>query len=221
MCSSDLLMVAIADPLNPVHLDAVRTYFGQDAPIGLANRAFVLSVLDRADRDLAASAGQASDSPAVAAVNQILSDAIAERASDVHLEPLSDRLRIRFRQDGCMVPYKDFSSDQAVGIIGRIKVLAGADIAERRRHQDGRILFETLRGTVDIRVSIYVSIHGEKVVLRILNNHGSMLAIRDIGMAPRMLEAFQHDVLEAPSGVVIVTGPTGSGKTTKIGRAHV
>ncbi len=101
-------------------------------------------------------------------------------------------------------------------MIGRIKVMAGADIAERRRHQDGRILFETTRGTVDIRVSVYVTIHGEKVVLRLLNNRGTLLTIKDIGLAPRMLEFLAADALDAPSGVVIVTGPTGSGKTTTL-----
>ena len=101
-------------------------------------------------------------------------------------------------------------------MIGRIKVMAGADIAERRRHQDGRIQYETPRGTVDIRVSIYATIHGEKVVMRLLNNRDTLLTIRDIGMAPRMLEALQRDALDAPSGVVMVTGPTGSGKTTTL-----
>lgn len=210
------LLVAMSDPLNRAHLDAMHACFGRDAAVSLTDRHFIATLLERAERDLAATASTNGHSPAVAAVQQILTDAIAERASDVHLEPMRDRLRVRFRQDGCMIPYKEFPQELATGIIGRIKVLAGADIAERRRHQDGRILFETLRGTVDIRVSIYVSIHGEKIVLRILNNQGAVLSIRDIGMAPRMLDIFQHDVLDSPSGVVIVTGPTGSGKTTTL-----
>jgi type IV pilus assembly protein PilB len=115
-----------------------------------------------------------------------------------------------------MVPHADVPADQAVALIGRIKVLAGADIAERRRHQDGRIQYESPRGTVDIRVSIYATIHGEKIVMRLLNNRETLLGIKDIGMSPRMLEALQRDALDAPSGVVMVTGPTGSGKTTTL-----
>jgi type IV pilus assembly protein PilB len=115
-----------------------------------------------------------------------------------------------------MVPFEDVPLDQATSLVGRIKVMAGADIAERRRHQDGRINFETARGHIDLRVSIYATIHGEKIVMRLLNNRDTLLSIKELGMAPRMLEALQRDALDAPSGVVMVTGPTGSGKTTTL-----
>jgi type IV pilus assembly protein PilB len=97
-------------------------------------------------------------------------------------------------------------------------VLAGADIAERRRHQDGRIKFEDPQSgaTADIRASFYVTIHGEKVVLRLLNRKTELISMKDIGMGPRMLERFIADALEVPTGVVIITGPTGSGKTTTL-----
>ncbi|MGE3706103.1 MAG: GspE/PulE family protein, partial [Vicinamibacterales bacterium] len=210
-------ILVFADPFRGGHLQAARQHLGGDFEVALANRTAVGSALDRAERDLASvSTAGTADSPAVAVVQQILQDAIAERVSDVHFEPLRDRMRVRFRQDGSMMPYKEFPLDLAAGIVGRLKVLAGADIAERRRHQDGRILFETSRGHVDIRVSIYVSIHGEKVVLRLLNNRSSLMGTKDIGMSPRMLEYFENDALDAPSGVVIITGPTGSGKTTTL-----
>jgi type IV pilus assembly protein PilB len=115
-----------------------------------------------------------------------------------------------------MVPHLDIPSDQAPNVVSRVKVMAGADIAERRRHQDGRINFESSRGTIDIRVSIYVTVNGEKIVMRLLNNRATLLAVKEIGMAPRMLELFQRDALDVPSGVVMVTGPTGSGKTTTL-----
>jgi type IV pilus assembly protein PilB len=94
--------------------------------------------------------------------------------------------------------------------------MAGADIAERRRHQDGRIFFDEGGIQVDLRVSIYVTIHGEKVVLRLLGRQNELRAINELGLAPRILQRFQEEVLEAPSGVIIVTGPTGSGKTSTL-----
>jgi type IV pilus assembly protein PilB len=213
------VLVAFVDPLDQACVAAARHAFGTDVKLGIASRKSVGIALDRAEKQLTAPESAAlatADSPVVAAVNAIIQDALNQQASDIHFEPMRDRVRIRFRLDGAMMPYKELPLDQAASMVSRIKVMAGADIAERRRHQDGRILFETRRGTVDIRVSIYVAIHGEKVVLRLLNSRGSLLTVKDIGMAPRMLEYFEGDVLEAPSGVVIITGPTGSGKTTTL-----
>ena len=211
------LVVTFADPLNGNHVAAARHHLGIDFAVGLSSRKSVILALERGERELATPAAvHASDSPTVRAVDQIVRDALAAGASDIHFEPMRDRMRVRFRVDGAMMPHTEFPADAAPSVISRIKVMAGADIAERRRHQDGRILFSTARGAVDIRVSSYVSIHGEKIVMRLLSNRGHLLTIRDIGMAPKMLEYFQCDALDAPSGVVIVTGPTGSGKTTTL-----
>lgn len=217
----DRVLVAFADPGNRQHLETARKTFGADLVAGVAARKSLVGAIARGERELLAAAAATAapaveTSGAVAQVNAVLDAALAQRVSDIHLEPGRERLRIRFRQDGVMVQHDDVPNDRAVAMIGRIKVMAGADIAERRRHQDGRIQYETPRGTVDIRVSIYATIHGEKVVLRLLNNRETLLTIRDIGMAPRMLEALQRDALDAPSGVVMVTGPTGSGKTTTL-----
>ncbi|MFN7979325.1 MAG: ATPase, T2SS/T4P/T4SS family [Vicinamibacterales bacterium] len=221
--TGDTVLVAFADPHNRQHLEAARKIFGADLVVGIGARKSITAALTRAEREVLASAAAAAaiatpvvDGGAVAAVNAVLDAALAQRVSDIHFEPGRERMRIRFRQDGVMVMHDDVPNDKAVALVGRIKVMAGADIAERRRHQDGRIQFETPRGTVDIRVSIYATIHGEKVVMRLLNNRDTLLTIRDIGMAPRMLEALQRDALDAPSGVVMVTGPTGSGKTTTL-----
>ena len=98
----------------------------------------------------------------------IISEAIQDGASDIHIEPLRDRLRIRFRQDGVLVNHKEFPAEMGLQVISRIKVMSKADIAEKRRHQGGRMFFEYLGKPIDIRVSFYVTIYGEKVVLRIL-----------------------------------------------------
>jgi type IV pilus assembly protein PilB len=214
----DRVVVVFIDPSSTTALDAARRTFGKDLVVGVVGRRAFTAALARAERDLttAAAVSVGPEQGAVALVNKILDDAIASRVSDIHLEPARDRLRVRFRQDGVMMPHGDFALDQATSLVGRIKVMAGADIAERRRHQDGRIQYDTPRGTVDIRVSIYATIHGEKIVMRLLNNRDTLMAIKDIGMAPRMLELLQRDALDVPSGVVIVTGPTGSGKTTTL-----
>ncbi|RME34356.1 MAG: type II/IV secretion system protein, partial [Deltaproteobacteria bacterium] len=151
-------------------------------------------------------------------INKLLDEAVAQKASDIHIEPMKDRLRVRFRCDGVLLQYQTYSLDIAAPMVSRLKVMARADIAEKRRHQDGRILFESpsTGRTLDLRVSFYVTIYGEKVVLRLLNQKGELLDLKDIGMAPKMLERFRYDALDLPSGVLIVTGPTGSGKTTTL-----
>jgi type IV pilus assembly protein PilB len=131
---------------------------------------------------------------------------------------MKDRLRVRFRRDGVLGVHKEMSLELAPPVATRLKVMAEADIAERRRHQDGRILYESAATglTLDLRVSFYVTVYGEKIVLRLMNKKGELLDIDDIGMAPRMLRQFRDDSLAAPSGIIVVTGPTGAGKTTTL-----
>jgi type IV pilus assembly protein PilB len=116
------------------------------------------------------------------------------------------------------VHYKDLPLQIGPAITSRLKVMAKADIAERRRHQDGRIQYEDplTRATLDMRVSFYVTVWGEKTVLRLLGRKGLILRINEIGMYPKMLERFKFDALDIPFGVILVTGPTGSGKTTTL-----
>ncbi len=211
------VLVAFEDPLDQNAVDTARKVFGEKMIVAIVRD----SALDAAialvrEADGANGAVVTETNEVVALVNEMLDHAAEEGASDVHIEPMKDRLRIRMRQDGVLVPFRELPKEMAAPLASRIKVLAGADIAERRRHQDGRILFERREGALDLRVSFYSTIHGEKIVLRLLNNRSVLLDINDIGMAPRMLDRFREDVLEAPSGVVIVTGPTGSGKTTTL-----
>ena len=161
---------------------------------------------------------QVNDNTAVAIVDKLLAEAVSERASDIHIEPTHDRIRVRFRCDGIMMPHQDLPKEMAQPIVSRIKIMANADITEKRRHQDGRILYEETNSgmTIDLRTSFYVTIYGEKVVLRLLNKPNELLSLNDSGLTPYAYERFCHEALDIPSGVVIITGPTGSGKTTTL-----
>ncbi|MCJ7602681.1 MAG: Flp pilus assembly complex ATPase component TadA [Desulfobulbaceae bacterium] len=217
----DAIMVAFADPLNSDHVRAAKKIFGDSIVICIARERAILEALTRYEAkgrksDKGAKKAEASDSAVVMAVNSILLDAHKQNVSDIHIEPLRDMLQIRFRKDGVLVPYKDYPLDMAPGISSRIKIMAGADIAERRRHQDGRIFFEEGGVQIDLRVSIYVTIYGEKIVLRLLGRQGELRAIDELGLAPRILQRFEEEALDAPSGVIIITGPTGSGKTSTL-----
>lgn len=157
-------------------------------------------------------------SEAVQMVESILNDALVAKASDIHIEPMQDNLRIRYRCDGVMVPHKAVEKELADSVISRLKILSGADITEKRRHQDGRIEYEDpLTGQqVDLRASFYITIFGEKVVLRVLSSQVDMLSVEELGLPPRAVEKFYDDVLDTPSGIILITGPTGSGKTTTL-----
>lgn len=209
------LMLAVADPLvSEPALEATRT-LGRSVTPCLVHRHVLEQAIRATCQGPEAVVKLESEGAQVQAVQRIIQEAIAHRASDIHIEPMADRLRVRFRQDGVLVQHADLPLDSARALTSRIKVLAGADIAERRRHQDGRMLFEHEGASLDLRVSFYSTIHGEKIVMRLLNNRSKLLDINDIGMAPRMLQRFRDDVLDVPS-VVLVTGPTGSGKTTTL-----
>lgn len=212
------VLVAFADPMDQEDINAARGVFGPDISICIASATAIREFLDKFQRIRQAATQRYDESTVVGIINQLFDEAMKAEASDIHIEPLKDHLRVRFRCDGVLVQHKTFSSDLAPPICSRIKVMAKANIAEKRRHQDGRILYEspTTGNTLDLRVSIFVTLYGEKIVLRLLNRKGEMLALEEIGMAPKMLERFREDALDLPSGVLIITGPTGSGKTTTL-----
>lgn len=207
--------VAFADPLDASHKLAADQMFGVDVVAAIARRSLIVEALHAFERGSRVTTGP-SEHTAMQVVLDLVRDALASGTSDIHIEPLQSGLRVRYRLDGVMVEHRTIERDLGVAVISRIKVLAGADIAERRRHQDGRIKFEdpVTGATADIRASFFVTIHGEKVVLRLLNRKTELIGIHDIGMAPRMLDRFVGEALDVPTGVIIITGPTGSGKTT-------
>jgi type IV pilus assembly protein PilB len=151
-------------------------------------------------------------------VNELLHLAVEGDTSDIHIEPLRDRLRIRMRRDGSLQHHEDLPLEMAPMITSRIKVMAKADITEKRRHQGGRILLSGngTQSQVDVRCSFYVTVFGEKIVLRILNKKEKLLDLTELGFGPILLERYKLDALDLPTGVVIITGPTGSGKTTTL-----
>ena len=150
-------------------------------------------------------------------VEAILRQALSYAASDIHIERYDTRSRLRYRLDGVLqeVQTDEFMQDQYAGIVSRIKLLAGLDIAERRLPQDGRFSFATDRGTIDIRVSIIPSIAGERVVLRLLDSGGFMPRLESLGMNEHALHLMKQ-ALKSNQGMLLVTGPTGSGKTTTL-----
>jgi general secretion pathway protein E/type IV pilus assembly protein PilB len=166
------------------------------------------------DVDLALAAEDAS---IITFVNQILAEAIERRATDVHFEPFEDALRVRYRVDGVLqeanIPAEVRQFQPA--IVSRLKILSHLDIAEKRLPQDGRIKLRVSAREIDVRVSVIPMLHGEAVVLRLLDRSTTLRGLEHLGMAPRDRKSFER-VLELPHGIVLVTGPTGSGKTTTL-----
>lgn len=155
------------------------------------------------------------DAPIIRLINALLSESIKVNASDVHIEPFENRLRIRFRVDGMLREILQPPGNIAPLVISRIKVMAKLDIAEKRLPQDGRISLRIAGRSVDVRVSTLPSGHGERVVMRLLDKQAGRLDLEQLGMSPHVHDTFDH-LLHKPHGIILVTGPTGSGKTTTL-----
>ncbi|ACN17771.1 TapB [Desulforapulum autotrophicum HRM2] len=212
----DKVIVAFADPFDKASIDSARKLYGENLIIAISSPGSIEKYLDQLIEGKTKSRPVIDENTAIGIVNTIISAAIQQGASDIHMEPMKNKLQVKFRIDGILVIYKEFPRDVMAMVTARIKVMSKANIAEKRRHQDGRMSFEDRGNTYDLRVSIYVAIFGEKIVLRVLNRIDQIIHIEDIGMQPKMLECYLRDVLSVPSGVLIITGPTGSGKTTTL-----
>jgi general secretion pathway protein E len=158
---------------------------------------------------------QANEAPVVKLVNLLLLEALQARASDVHLESYPTGLRVRYRVDGVLQDAPSPSAGLAPAVISRLKIMADLDIAERRVPQDGRIRLKLQDRAVDVRVSTLPALHGESIVLRLLDKERGRIGLDDLGMAPDVLRQFR-EVIRRPHGIVLATGPTGSGKTTTL-----
>lgn len=203
-------------------LEAINKYYGQIE--GESADSILQEFTDTAidftatdDRDPSASdeAIDENSAPVVRLVQLMITEAVQTRASDIHIEPFEDRVRIRYRIDGVLVE-RDSPPRRMLGpIISRIKILAKMDIAERRRPQDGRIKVTAADKDMDLRVSIIPTNHGQSVVMRLLDKDNIKIGIRQLGFSEENFQQFQS-LIKRPNGIVLVTGPTGSGKTTTL-----
>ncbi len=230
-------VVAVADPLDTFVIDALRLATERPVELRVATPAQVEAALDRlygdataievlasdageaaagqADADVERLRDQASEAPVIRLVNQLIERAVEQGASDIHLEPFEGRLRVRYRVDGALREVEAPPSRLALAVISRVKIMARLNIAERRLPQDGRIRLATRGREIDLRVSTAPSVHGESVVLRILDREGVSLDFVDLGFSEDAAATYLQ-LLENPHGVLLLTGPTGSGKTTTL-----
>ncbi|MDZ7791281.1 MAG: type II secretion system ATPase GspE [Xanthomonadales bacterium] len=157
----------------------------------------------------------ASEAPVIRLVNLVLQRAVESRASDIHIEPFENRLKVRYRIDGVLQEVEAPPARSTAAVISRVKIMARLNIAERRLPQDGRIMHRVGGKELDLRVSTVPTAHGESVVMRILDREAVVLDFASLGFADDVQEKFIHE-LEVPHGIILVTGPTGSGKTTTL-----
>ena len=219
--TEETLVLAMADPLDSFAPAAIAAATGRRVTVEVALPVELDAALDRlyptegTEDDAERLKDLASEAPVIRLVNQIIGRAVETQASDIHVEPFEARLRVRYRYDGILHEAEDPPRNLASAIVSRIKIMARLDIAERRLPQDGRIKL-AVRGTeVDFRVSTIPSLHGETVVLRVLDRSAVSLDYARLGLAPAIVQRFSA-ALELPNGIVLVTGPTGSGKTTTL-----
>ncbi len=232
-----VLRVAVANPLDPNVVDNLRFSTQKDVMIYVAPAAQIYSMIERfygseisdMEEVLASLAGDAaktspgdvvdiegaSSAPIVKYVNTVLAQAIQARASDIHFEPFENEFKIRYRVDGALYEMSPPPRSLATAIASRIKVMSNLNIAERRVPQDGRIQTTMAGRQVDLRVSTLPTQFGESIVLRVLDRSVVKLDLAAIGLPPRIYD-YICAVIEKPNGIFIVTGPTGSGKTTTL-----
>lgn len=156
-----------------------------------------------------------ANAPVVRMVNSIISDAVKSGTSDIHIEAMEDRVRVRFRIDGDLKEVMTLEKNVLSALITRIKILGRMDISERRIPQDGRVETVIDDRPIDLRISVLPTVHGEKAVLRILDRNGLVVGKDQLGFTPKNLELFDK-IIKAPEGMILLTGPTGSGKTTTL-----
>jgi type IV pilus assembly protein PilB len=229
------LVVAMADPQNVLALDDLRIVTGYDSVPAIATREDIMGTIEDVynaaqqrtahelvsedlgggGEDLAAMSEVTSDAPIVKLVNFIITKAVGDRASDIHVEPQENDLRIRYRIDGVLHEMMRSPKSAQAAVISRFKIMADMDIAENRKPQDGHTSVQVGHHSLDLRVSTLPTVYGERVVLRILRKDSILLKLTDLGFLPQTLERFETSVRK-PYGAVLVTGPTGSGKSTTL-----
>ncbi|MBL8841567.1 MAG: Flp pilus assembly complex ATPase component TadA [Planctomycetes bacterium] len=235
------ITVAMSDPFDVVKVDQLRLETKSDVRPVVALEESVKEAIQRCygpgtsemaellegmhDEDVEVKAAESDSAhditseneaaPAVKLVNAVVYQAIREKASDIHIEPFEKEVRVRFRQDGMLKEVLSPPKQMATAIVSRIKIMAGMDIAERRKPQDGKFQVKVEGRQIDFRVSVLPVVHGEKVVLRILDQSNLALQLDALGFEPKCLEDYRK-AIRSPYGMVLITGPTGSGKSTTL-----
>jgi len=227
---NNILTVAMANPFDVFVVDELQRRTGYVIQPALVNEMDIrrahqqyygasedltelISSIDKKKLKQAENLGE--EASVIKIVNQIITQAIQERASDIHFEPEENVLGLRYRIDGMLVRKNPLPKELEGAIISRLKIMAGLDIAEKRLPQDGRILMRVSKREIDFRVSTCPTVHGENVVLRILDKSSLVVGLESLGFSPEDLQRFK-DIITTPYGIVLVTGPTGSGKTTTL-----
>ena len=232
--TKDTISVAMMDPADPFVINSLRLVTGKSilAKVGLlseidaaldiqygedrskADKLIADSMSDDlGEEDLAHLKDLASEAPVIKMVNLIMQRAIETRASDIHIEPFEQTLKVRLRIDGVLQEIDAPNVKSTAAVISRIKIMAKLNIAERRLPQDGRIKVQMIGKELDLRVSTIPTMHGESVVIRLLDKENTVLDFAALGFSGRHLQQF-IDVLSQPHGIILITGPTGSGKST-------
>jgi type IV pilus assembly protein PilB len=243
MIEDGSLTVAMSNPADVDTMDKLRFILNRDIRVALTSRSKILEYINKmygqvegesADSILQEftdtaidftetegdSAGTSettdeSSAPIVRLVNLMITEAVQLRASDIHVEPFEDRVRVRYRIDGVLHERDTLPKRQQGAVISRIKILAKIDIAERRRPQDGRIKVTVGEKELDLRVSIIPTNHGQSSVMRLLDKDNIRVSVKQLGFSENTYRSFQQ-LIRRPNGIILVTGPTGSGKTTTL-----
>lgn len=233
------LQVAMADPMNILAMDDINIITGMQVVPILANAQDINAFLDKAfgqqqaqnivelykreqgdnnkeaEKENNARREEIENAPIVVLINNIIEQAVRQRASDIHIEPMEKTVRVRYRIDGNLKEIMKYDNALLGAITTRLKIMSGMDISEKRKPQDGRITTTVDRREYDIRVSNLPTVYGEKVVMRIASKEGFNVDISKLGLTERDRRVFQ-DILRNPHGIILVTGPTGSGKSTTL-----
>ncbi len=218
-----VLWLAIDDPLKVFVADNLAFLAGCTVQCALMPPAALKDHIRKLGGGSSATSGQkaatsvqeSEDAPIIRLVQKTLDDALEQRASDVHVEPFKQRLRIRYRIDGVLKEIASLDAGLLAPLTSRLKIMAGLDIAEKRKPQDGRIAIQSMGRAVDVRTSVLPGNHGETIVMRLLDKEKGLLSLDALGFGGPDRERFERCIAR-PNGIVLVTGPTGSGKTTTL-----